>query len=125
MIKFTSKGDYAKTEAWLQKMKDGAIFDALSRYGAAGVSALASATPVDEGTAASSWTYEIEKKSGKWAIIWGNTDIVDGTPVVILLQLGHGTGTGGYVQGRDFINPALQPIFDQMAEEAWRVVTSA
>lgn len=125
MFSVKTSGDFRKTEAWLQKIKDGAIFDALSKYGEMGVSALASATPVESGQTAASWTYEIIKERGSYSIVWGNTNDVNGTPLAILLQYGHGTGTGGYVQGRDYINPALRPIFDQIAEEAWRVVTEA
>jgi hypothetical protein len=124
MLGFESKGSFDNTEAWLKKMSDGRIFESLGRFGAAGVSALARATPTDTRLTANSWTYEIVQDSKSWSIIWGNTNIEDGRPIAILLQYGHGTRTGGYVQGRDYINPALQPIFDQMAEEAWKAVRS-
>lgn len=111
-------------EGMLKKAKDISIFNSLSRYGQEGVAALAAATPVKTGLTASSWTYEIVKERNSWSIVWGNTHIVDGTPVVVLLQHGHGTGTGGYVQGRDFINPAIRPIFERIANDAWKAVNA-
>ena len=111
-------------EGMLKKAKDISIFNALSRYGQEGVAALASATPVETGLTASSWTYEIVRERNSWSIVWGNTHIVDGTPVAILLQHGHATGTGGYVQGRDFINPAIRPIFERIANDAWKAVNA-
>lgn len=95
----------------------------LDKYGRAGVSALSSATPVESGLAASSWYYEIERGKGFVRIIFGNSDVENGFPVAIMLQYGHGTGTGGWVEGRDYINPAIQPIFDKIAADAWREVT--
>lgn len=99
------------------------IFLTLNRYGQIGVQALAAATPRDSGETAASWTYEIKRAPGSYSIVWGNTHMAANQPVAILLQYGHGTGTGGYVQGRDYINPAIQPIFDQIAAEAWKAVT--
>lgn len=125
MFGFSTSGSFDKTEAFLKKMADGHIFDQLSRYGQAGVNALAAATPKDSGETANSWYYEIVRDNSSWSIIWGNNNVVDGRPIAVLLQYGHGTGTGGYVEGRDYINPALQPIFDQIAAEAWKAVTSA
>ena len=125
MISFEATGSFKNTEAWLRRISDQSIFDQLSRFGQAGVNALASATPVESGETANSWTYEVVKDSKSWSIIWGNTHINEGRPIAILLQYGHGTGTGGYVEGRDYINPALRPIFDQMVGEAWKAVTSA
>lgn len=122
MFRLESSGSTDKTEAWLKKLADGVIFDSLSSYGQEGVNALSAATPKDSGLTAGSWTYEIVKDSKSWSIIWGNTNIVDGRPIAILLQHGHGTGTGGYVEGRDYINPVMQPIFDRMTEEGWKVV---
>ncbi|WP_334465001.1 HK97 gp10 family phage protein [Acutalibacter sp. JLR.KK004] len=95
---------------------------ALDRYGRRGVSALASATPVESGETAASWSYEIQNGDGTAAITFKNSHIVDGVPIAIILQYGHGTGTGGWVEGRDYINPAIQPIFDEIVEEAWREV---
>lgn len=123
MLRFETQGDYKQTEQWLKKMKDGDIFNTLSRYGEDGVAALADATPVDSGATASSWYYEIKKTTDSWSIIWGNSNVVNGIPIAILIQYGHGTGTGGRVAGRDYINPALRPIFDKMAQSAWREVT--
>jgi len=106
-------------------MSKGAIFSRLESYGREGVNALANATPNESGLTAASWDYEVINKGGSWTVVWTNSHIVDGTPLVILLQYGHGTGTGGYVQGRDFINPAIRPIFDRIADDVWKAVTSA
>lgn len=124
-IGFQASGDFNNTEAWLKRIVSGDIFSSLDKFGAAGVAALASATPEDTGETANSWTYEILKEPGSYSIVWGNTHINEGRPIAILIQYGHGTRTGGYVQGRDYINPALLPIFDQIAAEAWKVVTSS
>jgi hypothetical protein len=125
MFSFETKGSSGSTEAFLHKMMSGNIYSQLSRFGQAGVNALAAATPVDSGGTASSWYYEVVQDGKSWSLIWGNSNVEDGRPIAILLQYGHGTRTGGYVQGRDYINPALQPIFDQIASEAWKAVTSA
>lgn len=122
-VSFSSSGSFDKTEAWLRKLANGDIFAQLDRFGQQGVAALSAATPVDSGETAMSWTYEIIQDSTSYSIVWGNTNVVNGRPIAILLQYGHGTGTGGYVQGRDYINPAMRPIFDQMAKEAWKAVT--
>ena len=95
----------------------------LEKYGREGVSALASATPIDSGTTSNAWFYEIEQGSGTSIIRFNNSHINKGVPIAIILQYGHGTGTGGWVQGRDYINPAIQPIFDRIVDEAWREVT--
>lgn len=121
---FSSSGEFRKTEGFIKKMMSGEIFRTLDRFGAQGVSALAAATPKESGETAASWTYEIKRDGNSYSIIWGNTNIVGGTPVAVLLQVGHGTGTGGYVQGRDYINPAMRPIFDKIAAEAWKAVTT-
>lgn len=97
----------------------------LERYAQMGVSALASATPVDSGQTASCWGYEIEMSGEDATIYWTNTNQNKGVYIAVILQYGHGTGTGGYVQGIDYINPAIRPVFDKIAEEAWREVTSA
>lgn len=125
MFGFESSGSFDKTEAWLRKLASGDIFSSLARYGQEGVNALAAATPVDSSETANSWYYEIVQDGSSWSIIWGNSNVVDGRPIAVLLQYGHGTRTGGYVDGRDYINPALQPIFDRIATEAWKVVTTA
>lgn len=125
MIEITSKGDFSKTEAFLKRAatnKDIGII--LHHYGQQGVNALAAATPVRTGQTAASWYYEVIQKAGSASIIWHNSNVAAGQPIVLLLQYGHGTGTGGYVQGRDFIMPAVIPIFDQITEEAWKAVIS-
>lgn len=123
MISFRQKGDFAKLTRYLEKVKEAAKISVLDKYGREGVNALSSATPVESGLTASSWSYEIERQSGSVAITFHNSNINKGVPIAIILQYGHGTGTGGWVQGRDYINPAIQPIFDKIAEDAWREVT--
>lgn len=118
----TSSG---KTEIALKKMLDNQIFAMLSGYGAQGVALLSAFTPVDSGETARSWYYEITRGAGGYSLVFRNSHVVDGAAIAILLQYGHGTGTGGYVQGRDYINPAIQPLFDKIAADAWKVVTSA
>lgn len=123
MITIVAKGSFDRTEAWVRRMASGEIFDVLNRYGDVGKAALASATPVDSGLTASSWSSEVSKKGNTWEIIWSNSNEHSGVNVAIILQYGHGTGTGGYVAGRDYINPAIKPVFDQIAEAVWREVT--
>lgn len=125
MITISSKGDFKNTDKFLKTMSQGDIFDSLNMYGQEGVTALSRATPKDSGLTAGSWTYEVLKTRGTYSIIWSNTHVVDGRPIAILLQYGHATGNGGYVSGRDYINPALRPVFDRIAKEVWREVTSA
>lgn len=123
-IKFTTSGSWSRTEGFLKKLSTGDIYKSLESFGKKGVAALAAATPVDSGLASNSWSYQVKVTKTHASIEWTNTDMAGGVPVVILLQYGHGTGTGGYVQGRDFINPALKPIFDQISNEVWKAVTS-
>lgn len=123
MIRFRQKGDFSKATKYLEKAKKAAGMKDLSKYGKAGVAALSSATPVDSGLTASSWYYEIKNQNGRISIDFCNSNVNDGVPIAVILQFGHGTGTGGWVQGRDYINPAIQPIFDKIADEAWREVT--
>lgn len=125
MITIESKGSFKKTEAFLNKVSKQSIYGSLDRYAREGVSALESATPVESGLTATSWNYEITRTRGSYSITWTNSNLVNGIPVAILLQYGHGTGTGGYVQGEDYINPTLKPIFDRIAREVWKVVTNA
>lgn len=125
MISLSSSGSFKNTLNFCNKMSDSSIFSALEKYGREGVVALAAATPTATGVTANAWSYEVTRTGNSWSISWHNSHTVAGTPVVILLQYGHGTGTGGYVEGRDFINPAIQPIFDRIADEVWKVVTSA
>jgi hypothetical protein len=124
-ISFGSKGNFNKTEKFLSAMSRGDIFKHLNELGELGVSALASATPTDSGETAGAWGFKVSKGSSRTTIEWTNSHIVDGVPIAIILQHGHGTGTGGYVQGRDYINPAIKPVFDKIADRAWKVVTSA
>ena len=123
MITFRHKGDFSKLNRYFERVKEAAKIGVLDKYGQAGVAALRSATPVESGKTANSWTYEIERQNGTVSIIFNNTNINKGVPIAIILQYGHGTGTGGWVQGRDYINPAIQPIFDKLAEDAWKEVT--
>lgn len=125
MISLTSDGNFNNIEKFLTKVLKGDIYARLASFGAEGVSALSRATPKDSGNTAGSWSYEIKIDGTSHSIIWSNGNVVDGTPVAILLQVGHGTGTGGYVSGRNYINPALQPIFDRIANDVWKEVTSA
>lgn len=124
MITITSKKGWNKTEKLLKNSLGSKWYSVLEKYGAQGVQALSSATPVDSGKTSSSWNYEIVKKQDKVSVIWNNSNIQNGVNIAIILQYGHGTGTGGYVQGRDYINPALRPIFDTMADAAWKEVTN-
>lgn len=123
MISFRHKGDYSKATRYFERLKEVAKLGILNKYGREGVAALSSATPVESGRTASSWNYEIEHSSGSAKIIFTNSNINKGVNIAVILQYGHVTGTGGWVQGRDYINPAIQPIFDKIAEEAWREVT--
>ena len=123
MISFRHKGDFSKLTRYLERAKNAVRLGDLDRYGREGVAALSSATPVDSGLTASSWYYEIVHKEGSVSIVFNNSNIQNGVPIAIILQYGHGTGTGGWVQGRDYINPAVQPIFDRIANDAWKEVT--
>ena len=123
MISFRQKGDFSKLTNFLEKVKKTVRLSDLDRYGREGVAALASATPVDSGLTADSWSYKITNKQGSAKITFYNSNIQNGVPIAIILQYGHGTRNGGWVQGRDYINPAIQPIFDKIVNEAWREVT--
>ena len=123
MITFRHKGDFSKFTNFLEKAKQTVRIGDLDRYGREGVAALASATPVDSGKTASSWYYKIENQNGRISINFYNSNVVQDVPIAIILQLGHGTGTGGWVEGRDYINPAIQPIFDKIVDNAWKGVT--
>lgn len=125
MIRIKTSGSFQNTEQFLKKMSKGDIFDSLNKYGRRGVDALASATPFESGLTAASWEFEVTRLGAAYRITWSNTHIVNGTNIAIILQYGHGTGTGGYVAGRDYINPAIQPIFDAIADDVWKEVTSA
>ena len=123
MIRFEHKGDFSKTSRFLEKAKNVIRIGELDKYGQAGVAALSSATPIDSGKTASSWYYGIERQNGKVIIHFNNSNVVNGVPIAIILQYGHGTGTGGWVEGRDYINPAIRPVFDNIANSAWKEVT--
>lgn len=125
MISFRQKGDFSNLTNFLERAKNAIHIGDLDKYGKAGVAALSSATPVDTGLTASSWSYEIENKNGSVRIIFKNSNIQNGVPIAIILQYGHGTRNGGWVQGRDYINPAIQPIFDEIANNAWKEVTKS
>ena len=123
MITFRSKGDFSKLSRYMERLKEAAKLGDLDKFGREGVAALASATPVESGLTAHSWYYEIERQNGTVKINFLNSNINKGVPIAIILQYGHGTCNGGWVEGRDYINPAIQPIFDKIAENAWREVT--
>lgn len=123
MISFRQKGDFSKLTHFLEKAKEAVHFGELDKYGLEGVAALASATPIDSGQTANSWYYKIINKNGSATIAFYNSNIQNGVPIAIILQYGHGTRNGGWVQGRDYINPAIQPIFDKIVNDAWREVT--
>jgi len=122
-ISMSSTGSWDDTEAWLKKLSQGpSIFQQLEHFGEAGVAALRAATPIESGETAAAWFYEIINDGKSWSIVWGNNHVENGRQIAVLLQYGHGTRNGGYVEGRDFINPALRPIFDQAVAEGWKVV---
>lgn len=123
MIKFRQKGDFSKLSNFLERAKESVKLGDLDRFGRAGVDVLSAATPVDSGKTANSWSYEITRDHGVATISFHNSNINKGVSIAIILQYGHGTRNGGYVEGVDYINPAIQPIFEQLAEEAWKEVT--
>lgn len=123
MIRIRQHGDFSKTLKYLEKTKSTSYLKILEAYGKKGVTALAAATPVDSGLTASSWGYTVTRKADGAVITFTNSNIVDGVPIAIILQYGHATRNGGWVEGRDYINPAIRPVFDELAENAWREVT--
>ena len=123
MISFRQKGDFSKLTRFLERAKESVKIGDLDKYGREGVAALSSATPIDSGKTANSWSYEITNKDGSVTITFNNSNIQNGVPIAIILQYGHGTRNGGWVQGRDYINPAIQPVFDKIVDKAWREVT--
>jgi hypothetical protein len=125
VVSFTSEGSFDSTERFLRSMQKFDISSILESAAQKGVSALAQATPQDSGRAAISWGYEIKKTNSSVTIGWTNSDVENGYPVALMIQYGHGTGTGGYIQGIDYINPAMRPIFDEIADIVWKAVTSA
>lgn len=123
MITFSQKGDFSKASRFFERLKEAVRLSDLDRFGKEGVDALSAATPKDSGETASSWYYEITHRNGSSSISFHNSHINKGVNIAIILQYGHGTRNGGYVQGRDYINPAIQPVFDKIAENAWKEVT--
>ena len=123
MITIRQKGDFSKLTSYLTKTKEAFRVGILHKYGRAGVAALSSATPVETGTTAESWYYKIDQNDRAAKLAFYNSNVQNGCPIAIILQYGHGTGNGGWVEGRDYINPAIQPIFDAIANDVWREVT--
>lgn len=123
-ISFSGKGDFSNTIKYLNKVKNVKINNILSKYGKMGVTALAEATPKDSGITSQSWNYRIEVKNNNASIVWYNTNTVKGVNIAIILQYGHGTRNGGWVEGRDYINPAMKPVFDKIADQVWKEVTN-
>ncbi len=122
MISFKQTGDFSKTTRFMERALEAINHGVLDKYGRKGVAALESATPVDTGLTAHSWYYEITNQKGSVTISFYNSNIQNGIPIAIILQYGHGTRNGGWVQGRDYINPAIQPIFDELANDVWEEV---
>ena len=125
MIVLTQSGNFNNTERFLKGAKKLDIKRILESYGREGVRALASATPVDSGLTADSWGFRVTISKGSFSIVWTNSNVVKGVPIAIILQYGHGTGTGGYVIGRDYINPTMRPIFDKIADQVWNEIVNA
>lgn len=123
MIEFSQKGDFSKLNSFLEKSKNLIKIGDLDKYGREGVQALREATPKDTGLTSESWSYDIIRTKNRVSIMFTNSNIQNGVPIAVILQYGHGTGWGGYVQGRDYINPAIRPIFDKIADSAWKEVT--
>lgn len=123
-ITLEASGNYSQTTTWLQRIGRMSIEQQLARYGLKGVKALASSTPTRTGKTAASWSYSVSRNGDTWTLSWNNDNILHGVPIAIVLQYGHVTGTGGWVQGRDYINPAIKPIMDEIADGVWRTVTN-
>lgn len=122
MISFNKKGDFSKTMKFLSSAKNNKILNVLNKFGDEGVRALSKNTPVDTGLTSNSWYYKTTNSNGKASISWYNSNVIKGVPIAILLQYGHGTRNGGWVEGLDYINPAMKPIFDNMSNEVWKEV---
>jgi hypothetical protein len=122
MITITQKGSFDNTERYLNKLKEEKFYAIADKYGSLGQNALSNATPAETGLASQSWSYTIQRRPGYYSIRWHNSDVENGFHVAVMIQYGHGTGTGGYVQGRDYINPAIRPIFDQILADVLREV---
>lgn len=124
IISVTQKGNFHKTDRFLHGLIELHYTKKLEKYGQKGVEALRAATPVDTGKTANSWSYEIVEQNGRTAIYWRNSNVVNGIPIAIILRYGHGTRNGGFVEGINYIEPAIRPIFEQMAKEVWKEVVS-
>lgn len=124
MIIINHKGDFNNTRRFFKRFLEARFLKNLNKYGQEGVEALAAATPTDTGKTASSWYYEISRSGSSFSISWANSHVNDGVNIAVIIQLGHGTGTGGYVAGRDYINPAIRPIFDRIAQDIWKEVSA-
>jgi hypothetical protein len=125
MLGFRTSGSFGDVEKFLKRTSRVNVLSIMDSCGQLGVDALEGATPTETGLAAGSWSYDVKAKGGTYTISWKNSDVESGFPVAIMLQYGYSTGTGGYVQGRDYINPVMKPIFDQIADRVWKAVTSA
>lgn len=123
VVEMKMKGDFKKINSFLEKSLERVKYGSLDKYGRMGVEALAQATPRDTGKTAESWSYEIVRKTGEISIIWKNSNRVDGYPIAVLIQYGHGNGKGAYITGVDYINPAMKSVFDNIADQAWKEVT--
>lgn len=119
-ISFKQKGDFSKAEKYFKKLQKSQEFMWLVKYGQRGVMVLAAATPIDTGKTAASWSYDIIKENGRVKLTFNNSNIQNGVNIAIILDVGHGTKNGGYVVGKDYIDPTLQPIFEEIAREAWK-----
>jgi hypothetical protein len=124
MLKRSSHGSFEKTTSFLTKLQSGKLFDNLNRHGSVGVDALSRSTPKDSSETANSWGYQVGHTKGRISISWFNTHVDAGVNIAVIIQYGHGTGTGGWVEGRDYINPAMRPIFDRILEDVWKQVTN-
>lgn len=122
-ITFRHRGDLSMTKKFLSNARSAMRFRNIDQYAQEGLAALQAATPIDSGETADSWYYDIERTPGSVSIVYRNSNIQNGVNIAIILQYGHGTGTGGYVEGRDYINPAIRPVFDRLADDAWKEVT--
>lgn len=123
MINITQRGDFSKTDGFLDRIQKSDLIHILEKYGQQGVQALSSATPTDSGETSKSWYYEIVNRKGYLSLRWHNSNVNEGLPIAILIQYGHATRNGGWVEGRDYIMPAIRPIFDEIATECWKEVT--
>lgn len=122
MIRVESKGSFVNTDRFLNRMRKGEVFAHLNRYGQKGAEALAKATPKREGETAAGWDYRVTKKRGRYTITWTNSHIVDNVQIAVIIQYGHATRNGGWVEGVDYINPVIRPLFDEIASDIWKEV---